>query len=66
MKTHPDIDAAVESILSRPNLPNRLQSRANRFRRGKIGLASKLRLLEEEGWMVEITVKPPHTALPRR
>lgn len=51
-----EIDRAVEAILIRPNLPNRLQSRANRYRSGKMGLASKIRLLESEGYRIEIKI----------
>jgi len=54
-----EIKSAVTAILTRPNLPNRLQSRANRLRAGKLGLASMLRILESEGWKIEITISPP-------
>lgn len=54
-----EVDNAVSAILIRPNLPNRLQSRANRYRAGKMGLASKIRLLESEGWLIEITLIRP-------
>ena len=59
MKTPTEIKTAVQDILSRPNLPNRLQSRANRFRNGKMGLASMLALLESEGWQIEIKIFKP-------
>jgi len=54
-----EIKSAVTAILTRPNLPNRLQSRANRLRAGKLGLASMIRLLESEGWKVEVKITKP-------
>jgi len=54
-----EITAAVTAILTRPNLPNRLQSRANRLRSGKLGIASMIKLLESEGWKVEVKITKP-------
>ena len=57
------INAAVAAILSR-RLPPRYHSRQNRWRTGKMGLASKIKLLEEFGYKVDVSVIPPETESP--
>lgn len=57
------IDSAISDILSR-SLPPRYDSRKNRWRSGKMGLASKLRLLQEFGYRVDVTVTPPEIESP--
>jgi len=58
MTTENDIDIAVAAILSN-TLPPRYDSRRKRWREGKMGLASKIRLLQEFGYRIEIRVTPP-------
>ena len=53
---YPEIDSLVEVILLSDNLPRRLQNRAERYKSGKMGLASKIRLLESEGHKIEIKI----------
>jgi len=57
MKIPEKVSQEVGKILSVQNLPNRLQSRAFRFRAGKLGVASMIEILEENGWTVTITIK---------
>jgi len=54
------IDAAVASIFANP-LPPRYDSRRKRWREGKMGLASKIRLLREFGYRVDVIVHPPES-----
>ena len=56
---YPELDEIVQKILEQPNLPKRLHSRGNRFRNGDLGLASKIRLLQSEGYKIVITIIPP-------
>lgn len=53
------IDNALRAIFATPHLPDKYNGRKQRFRDGKMGLASKIRLLQEFGYKVEIRVTPP-------
>lgn len=55
------IDDAVSLIFAAP-LPPRYDSRRKRWREGKMGLASKIRLLKEFGYRVDVIVYPPESA----
>lgn len=57
------IDTAVAAIFAR-HLPTRYNGRKDRWKAGKMGLASKLRLLEEFGYKVDVTVTPPEKESP--
>lgn len=57
------IDAAVAAIFARP-LPPKYNGRKDRWKAGKMGLASKIRLLEEFGYKVDITITPPEKESP--
>ena len=54
------IDDAVSAIFS-SQLPPRYDSRRKRWREGKMGLASKIRLLREFGYRVDVIVHPPES-----
>lgn len=58
-----EIDSAVSAIFSRL-LPPKYNGRKDRWRAGKMGLASKIRLLEEFGYRVDVTVTPPEIESP--
>ena len=54
------IDDAVSAIFAN-QLPKQYDSRRKRWREGKMGLASKLRLLREFGYQVDVIVHPPES-----
>lgn len=54
-----NIDNALRTIFQTPQLPDKYNGRKQRFRDGQMGLASKIRLLQEFGYKIEIRVTPP-------
>lgn len=57
------IDTAIASIFARL-LPPKYNGRKDRWKASKMGLASKIRLLEEFGYRVDVTVTPPEKESP--